>query len=72
MAESLKRRVLTLLVADPLRCVCARCLAECIGATRADVRATIKVMLATRAGIAVRRDACARCRTLGAVVMLKA
>jgi hypothetical protein len=72
MPQSLKRRLLTFLVADPLCSFCSRCLAESIGATRADVRATIKVMLATHAGIAIRRSACARCRIVGAVVMLKA
>ena len=72
MALSLPHRLVAFLAAERPFAFCQRCLAQSLEATQVDVRASIKVALITHAGITVRRAACDRCRTFGAVVMLKA
>ena len=67
-----QQRLVALLTAERPSALCQRCLAQNLEATQADVRVAIGVALVTHAGIAIRRGACDRCRTIGAVAMLKA
>ena len=68
----LPQRLVSLLAAVRPRALCQTCLAQSLDARPADVRASIRIALTTNPGIVVRRRACAHCREVGAVAMLKA
>ena len=67
----LPKRLVAFLAAERRLAFCQRCLAQSLEATQADARASLKLALRTRSGIAIRHATCARCRALGAVAMIK-